>query len=207
MTARLLSAPPPGFTVGFATLIEGEAELARALGAAARGLEGPRASATARIFEHQVRQLDAVVALLMQRRAQFPLPQRFERDAAQHPRATQHHAGVGQTEAPTLAGFHRRHLAFATRLGELVASTASGANREELLREAKQFHEEMAWMLAALINEDLTAERRPRPFPPDSPFGRRPELERWETDGGGIAPPGLRSDYARQKQAGAPPIH
>lgn len=187
--------------MGFATLIEGETDLARALGTAADCLRGVRAVNTARIFRHQVRQIEAIISLLLERRSEFPIPHRFEIDAAQHPHTSR---ALAPKQPLTLDGIRSRHLAFATHLEELVASTASSSNREDLLREAKQRHEEMAWMLSALINEDLTAARPVLSVPRNSPAVGNFELERWENEGGGVIPGSTGSGAMRPAEAGGP---
>ncbi|MCR6655738.1 MAG: hypothetical protein NVV63_07960 [Opitutus sp.] len=123
------------------------------------GQAGGRHSADLdRILHHQHSRLGANIALLEQRYEALPKPERFVHwhDRARpptEPRRTQ----LLETELlPELVAQHTRLLA---DIDALIACAPDGQRGELILTEVSRSHEEMAWMLTALLKDDESTSR------------------------------------------------
>jgi hypothetical protein len=181
-------------TSGFAALVDREQNLRRLMQLCVDRAAGSQAENTVRILSRHRTQIDAIIALLIRRWAHFPQPARCGAAAAVDPRGTHHHPAAGWEGGSAIASLHARHLELLGNLGSWIKDMEPVAGREGLLREAWQRHEEMAWMLdALLIEEDHVARRHSFYLTiPMQLETRSPAMERWENEGGrtsGVSPP------------------
>lgn len=149
---------PRELTSGFGTIVAEERSLRTLVELCRERASGRHAENLVRILSHHLVQIDAVLALLVSRRALLPKPARFR--GTEEPNGTLYRHTAGLDGPAALPELRNRHLKLIARLEALIASMGIAPQREPLLREAHQRHEEMAWMLAALIAEDSS--RRPR---------------------------------------------
>lgn len=176
-------APPPSLTSGYGAVIEKEHDLQSATEGSFGHVTGEHASDIDRILRHQHVRLAANIALLEQRYEVLPKPERFVnwhdrgRPPAR-PRGTQRH----ETELlPDLIAQHGNLLA---DIETLIGLAPDGQHSEQILTEVSRNHEEMAWMLTALLKEDETAGRIEHDRKGDLATGTRRAQENWDNEGG-----------------------
>lgn len=146
------TAQPP-LTSGFGAVIEKEHKLQSATEDSFGQASGPHSADLDRILHHQHLRLGANIALLEQRYEALPIPERFvnwhdhARPPAQ-PRRTQ------QDEAELLPELLAQHTRLLADIEGLIGCAPDGQRGELILTEVSRSHEEMAWMLTALLKDD-----------------------------------------------------
>jgi hypothetical protein len=111
-----------------------------------------------RILRHQYSRLGANIALLEQRYEALPNPERFVNwhDRSRPPAKPRRIQG---NETELLSGLIARHTSLLTDIEALIGCAPDGQRGELILTEVSRNHEEMAWMLTALIKEDESVAR------------------------------------------------
>lgn len=171
-------------TSGFGAVLEKEHELQSATESSFASTTGQRSADLDRILHLQHSRLGANIALLEQRFAALPKPERF---ASWHERsrpASKPPAPGHETKRlPDLVGQHTRLLA---DLDALIGCAPGGQQGEHILAEVSRSHEEMAWMLTALLKEDESVRRMAN----ERHSERRGESvcaqENWDNEGGPV---------------------
>lgn len=173
----------PSLTSGFGAVLEKEQDLQSATEGSFGLLSGPHSTDLNRILHHQHVRLGANIALLEQRYEALPVPQRFVNwhDHARPPSHACHPLGHPAEPLPELVAQHTRLLA---DIDALIRCSPDGQRGELILREVSRSHEEMAWMLIALLKDDESLDRLAREQPGDR-FADSPRAqENWDNEGG-----------------------
>lgn len=142
--------PEDLFTNGFGTILAAEHDLLATVQDLAVTKETGPPSPVLRILRHHTKQLETIIDLLELREGLLPFPNRFMDGGATVPQTT--HVRPVATES-WMSDLVQRHQALRESLGRLIEVTAHEHDGESGLREAAQRHEEMEWMLMALLNE------------------------------------------------------
>lgn len=190
----------PSLTSGFGTVIERERDLQRATEATLGQTRGRRSAELDRILRHQHSRLGANIALLEQRYEALPIPARFVNwHDRGHPSPRTEHMGAEEAELlPRLVEQHTRLL---IDISALIDCAPDGQRGELILAEVSRSHEEMAWMLTALMKEDESTKRMADHRNADGSGGTGLAQENWDNEGGPI-----RSDLpAGQERFSQPP--
>lgn len=175
----------PSLTSGFGAVLEHEHELKASVAGYIGTDESVHADAIDRILQNQQDRLSANIALLQERYEMLPHPSRF--DALRAPLTPPSKARYTRTELrnadmlPTLVAQHRKMMG---DIATLIAQRADGQRGELILGEVARNHEEMAWMLMALLNEDAVRDRVTIPVV-GVPVTTVPEGN-WENEGGAL---------------------
>lgn len=181
------TAQPP-LTSGFGAVIEQERDLQSAIESSLGHLHGHRAGDIDRILRHQQSRLGANIALLEQRYEALPNPERFASWNERHHAADTALDAGDRDESQVLTDLIARHTGLQTALDSLIECAPDGQRGELILREVTRNHEEMAWMLTALLNEDATS----APIANDAghlrPRSTKQAEERWDNEGGLAGP-------------------
>jgi hypothetical protein len=145
---------------------------------------GAHAADLARIVTGQRTRVTETVLLLEARCRMFPQPTRFAGTPFDLPAGEDAHEPAPDGD-DALAQLVDRHTTLARELGALDELRSGWDPATPLLREAARNHEEMAWMLLALIHENATAGDWSGPTnPPDVPTRVTPPEADWENEGG-----------------------
>lgn len=146
----------PAVTSGFGTVIEKEQMLLRTTEGCFGQYAGEHAAGLNRILRNQHARLGANIALLEQRYEALPNPERFvnwhSRGSAAAPPRSQPQAQIERL--PELVTQHARLRA---DIEALILRSPDGQRGELILNEVSRSHEEMAWMLNALVMDDASA--------------------------------------------------
>lgn len=193
--AQNTTARPP-LTSGFGAVIEKEHDLQTAIEGSVGQVSGAHAVEIDRILRHHHAQLSANIALLAQRYEALPSPERFvswtsRRHSLEAPRPPGHY-----DEIELLPELISRHNSLLASIEALIGCGHDGQRGELILSEISRNHEEMAWMLTALLKEDATAMRTPGEGGESASPTLDPAESRWVTEGG--------ADH--QTQSGAPSV-
>ncbi len=181
------TAQPP-LTSGFGSVMEREQDI-RSSTTERLGVDnGPKSAAIDRILRHQQLQLGANIALLEQRYEMLPHPTRFATLPATHGRLSHARgAAVAPDAASLLPNLVAQHISLLRAIEALITQRPDGQRGELILTEIARNHEEMAWMLTALINEDDSV-RDLVPIPVTASLPAAPKAEAseadWENEGG-----------------------
>jgi hypothetical protein len=180
------SAPTPS---GFGQLIQQEYALQRALEHNRVATVGSRAADTVRILEYQQTRTSAGIALLDSECAKLPHAARFQPRAWRgSPPANSGGNSAVVSDETGLVALVTLHLELKDSIERLVAHPASsGVASRDLLHIVARDHEEMAWMLTALLNagQPPSDEAARRHAPAETVTNR---ADRWENEGGALAP-------------------
>jgi hypothetical protein len=149
------TAQPP-LTSGFGTVMEQERDIQAATGAQLGTDHSPQSAAIDRILRDQQAQLGANIALLEQRYETLPQPERFQALPPEEIRLSHspRPAGATMDRAVFLPNLIEQHLNLLRHIEALIARRPDGQRGEIILAEIARNHEDMAWMLTALIKED-----------------------------------------------------
>lgn len=172
---------PPPLTSGFGTVMEREYDLQALTRNYVGTASGPHAAAIDRILRVQQEKLGANIALLGERYETLPHPVRFD--------ALRRHPAIARTSAEAeplcaLPALVAQHLGMLGNINTLIAQREDGERGELILTEVARNHEEMAWMLTALLKEDESVrDRLPLPVTATAPAAGSSEAG-WENEGG-----------------------
>lgn len=173
----------PAITSGFGAVIEKEQRLLRATEDSLDQPAGQYSVGLDRILRHQLGRLWANIALIEQRYEALPSPDRFVNwHARSSPPAAER--SERQNQSRCLADLASQHTRLLTDIEALIIRSPDGQRGELILNEVSQNHEEMAWMLTALVKDDESAQRTEH----DRNGGRTEEAIRaqqnWDNEGG-----------------------
>lgn len=174
---------PPALTSGFGAVIEREEDLRTATEGSFGQASGHHSADLDRILHHQHSRLGANIAMLERRYEDLPKPERFVKwhDAGRPPAKPRHTA---RDESEVLPDLIARHTRLLRDIEALIGCRADGQRGERLLAEVSRNHEEMAWMLTALLNDDDSARRTSLDPSIESSDGSRRAQENWDNEGG-----------------------
>lgn len=132
------------------------------------------------ILENHVEQISAILGLLDARDRLLPVPERFSGRACDGAPLLD---PVPLTETrPTVRHLIDCHQALRRHIGVLIALSGNKDSEERNLREVAQRHEEMEWMLTAVLVEDAVADDLSVPEVDQQRLTMSQEL--WENEGG-----------------------
>jgi hypothetical protein len=182
-SANRIAQPP--LTSGFGAVIEKERELRTATEDPFGQVRGHHSAEIDRILHHQHSRLGANIALLEQRYEALPNPERFVNwnDRSRppgKPRRTQ------RDETKLLPDLIARHTNLLADIEALIGCAPDGQRRELILTEVSRNHEEMAWMLTALLKEDETVARFSANTGDQITDSTRQAQENWDNEGGPV---------------------
>lgn len=175
----------PSVTSGFGAIIEKELTLQSATENSFGQRMGADSANLDRILHHQHSRLGANIALLEQRYEALPKPERFINwQGRGHPLAPLRHMPPEEVEQlPQLIAQHTRLL---EDIDVLIGIAPDGQRGELILTEVSRSHEEMAWMLIALLKDDASTRNR-------APLQNGERLnestwakENWDNEGGPV---------------------
>jgi hypothetical protein len=148
----------PSVTSGFGAVIEKERDLQSATESSFGRAGGRHSVDLDRILHHQHSRLGANIALLEERYEALPKPERFVHwhDRARPPAEPRRKQPLETELLPELVAQHTRLLA---DIDALIACAPDGQCGELILTEVSRSHEEMAWMLTALLKDDESSAR------------------------------------------------
>jgi hypothetical protein len=179
--AQNTTAEPP-LRSGFGLLIDGEHRLRDSLAECSGRIEGNQAANVERILQHQQKQVDANIALLQQRYEGISTGQIGAE--SNQPRPTCMSDSTTLKTGDILRDLGRQLANLMTDIDGLVERAPDGQRGELILAEVRRHHEEMAWILKALLSEDETAARFEIPTAASDTAHR--EQENWDNEGGPI---------------------
>lgn len=148
----------PSLMSGFREVIAKERALQSATQESLGQTGGPHSADLDRILLHQCSRLGANIALLEQRYEALSRPEQFVPgpNPAQPP-------GDARRMEPNKPGFLPalvvQHVRLLAEIDGLIASAPDGQRGELILTEVSRSHEEMAWMLTALLKDDESSAR------------------------------------------------
>ena len=178
------TAQPP-LTSGFGAVIEKEHDLQAAMEGSFGQVAGEHSADINRILRHQHSCLAANIGLLEQRYEALPVPERFVnwhdrgRPSALPP-------GAQRDETELLANLVAQHTGLLADIDALIRCASDGQRGELILKEVSRSHEEMAWMLTALLKDDESATRMAGPRSRNAPGGTGVAQENWDNEGGPV---------------------
>lgn len=181
------TAQPP-LTSGFGAVMEQEVNIQSSTEKCLDARTGPHSAALGRILRHQGRRLGANIALLEQRYEMLPHPARFQTLHAPHGRLSLVHEAPVADAGDVLPSLIAQHLALLRKIETLISQRPDGQRGELILAEIARNHEEMAWMLTALLTEDTTAARRVADGGERAARGVKQAEEAWDNEGGSVSP-------------------
>lgn len=175
----------PSLTSGFGAVIEKERDLQSATEGSFGLVRGPHSADLDRILHHQHSRLGANIALLEERYEALPKPERFVNwhDRARPPAQPRRQQ---QDEAALLPELVAQHTRLLSDIEALINCAPDGQRGELILTEVSRSHEEMAWMLTALLKEDASM-RRIANDPGSERIGESiRSQENWDNEGGPV---------------------
>ena len=173
-------------TSGFGAVMEQERDLQASTLGCVGAETGPRSTDVDRILRHQETQLGANIALLGQRYEMLPSPGRFRALQGKARPPARRVAGAADDDDP-LRALIAQHVGLLGNIDVLIAQRPDGQRGELILNEVARNHEEMAWMLTALIKEDESVrDRLPSPVIAAAAPAPTPGTTEgnWENEGG-----------------------
>jgi hypothetical protein len=179
------TAAPP-LTSGFGAVIEKERVLLSATAGSLGHASGQHSAEIDRILRHQHSRLSANIALLEQRYEALPNPERFARwnDRRAPPLTPRRIAPRDEPEV--LPELIARHTGLLADIEALIDGGPDGQRGELILTEVSRNHQEMAWMLTALLKEDETVTRLPPEQGADASGATSGAQENWDNEGGPV---------------------
>ncbi len=177
------TAQPP-LTSGFGAVIEKERDLQAATRRAFGQVNRHHAHDVDRILRHQQSRLGANISLLEQRYEALPKPERFASwNERLHPTNTL--LGLEDREnSQVLPELVARHAGLQADIETLIELAPDGQRGELILGEVSRNHEEMAWMLTALLKEDATSAGVTDHDGDGTPNSLNQAEENWDNEGG-----------------------
>jgi hypothetical protein len=184
-------APPPSPTSGFGSVMGKEHNLQTSTEESLGTVEGPHSTSVDRILRNQQLRLDENVGLLEERYELLPHPARFRALQGKLPPLAK---SVPDSTAPETTGALSRlvaqHIEVRENIATLIAHSPHGQQGELNLNEMAHNHEEMEWMLNALLKEDEWArDMIPTPITAGVTTERKASEASWENEGGATSAP------------------
>lgn len=175
----------PSLTSGFGAVIEKEHDLQSATEESFGHVRGHRTTEIDRILHHQHSRVGANIALLEQRYEALPKPERFVNwcDRTRAPAKPRHTQRDKTTLLPDLIA---RHTSLLADIDALIGCAPDGQRGELILTEIGRNHEEMAWMLTALLKEDETLARFANDGVGQASRSTAQAQENWDNEGGPV---------------------
>lgn len=175
----------PSLTSGFGAVIEKEHDLQSATEESFGQLSGHHSANLDRILHHQHSRLGANIALLEQRYEALPKPERFVNwhDRGRPPVKPQR---MQSDEAQLLPELVAQHARLLTDIDALIGCAPDGQRGELILTEVSRNHEEMAWMLTALLKEDESVRRIASEQGSERTGESIRAQENWDNEGGPV---------------------
>lgn len=175
----------PALTSGFGAVIEKEHDLQSAIERSFGQTGGEHSADLDRILHHQHSRLGANIALLEQRYEALPKPERF---ANWHDRGWPPAKGRDASdEAALLPELVAQHTGLLSDIEALIGCAPDGQRGELILTEVGRSHEEMAWMLTALLHDDESAQRMADDRRSEGPGGTDLAQDNWDNEGGPVS--------------------
>ena len=153
-TASRDNTAQPALTSGFGAVLEQEEDIQSWTQKCLDTGHAPHSAAVDRILRHQDIRLGANIALLAQRYQMLPHPARFQTLQERHPRLSPSPEPTVADAGSVLPGLIAQHLDLLQKIEALIRQRPDGQRGELILAEIARNHEEMAWKLTALLNED-----------------------------------------------------
>lgn len=176
----------PALTSGFGAVIEKEHALQTATEGSLGHVNGQHATELNRILRHQHSRLGANIALLEQRYEALPNPDRFVNwNDRRHPPITARRKASGD-EIDLLPDLIARHAGLLADIEALISCAPDGQRGELILTEVSRNHDEMAWMLTALMKDDESVKRIAHDTGGDAACETRGAQENWDNEGGPV---------------------
>jgi hypothetical protein len=175
----------PSLTSGFGAVIEKEYDLLTATEGSFDHVTGGHAAEIDRILHHQQSRLGANIALLEQRYEALPNPERFK-SWGHRGRPTVAPRRTRYDETDLLPDLIALHTALLGDIEALIVRASDGQRGELILTEVSRNHEEMAWMLTALLKEDESGARLPDDAVGAAPNSTLQAQENWDNEGGPV---------------------
>ena len=173
----------PSLTSGFGAVIAKERELMAAttnhLGEANRN----RLIPIERMLRHHQSLLGANIALLEQRYEALPHPVRLQSLNPKYSPLAIAKRPEGKELIAALPDLIARHTSLVEDIGHLIARAPDGQRGELILTEVGRNHEDMAWMLTALVQEEETGARHEK-LPAATTGATWKAQEIWDNEGG-----------------------
>jgi hypothetical protein len=167
-------------TRGFGPLIEQEYALETSVRDNLLFVDGPRSAEIRLILERQQGRIAGGIMLIEQRVESLPYPGRFRALVQLRAHAFE---GMPVARETGLAHLAHQHLDLQDSLLALAEQQSATGRPERILRAVARNHEEMAWMLNALLSEDDTV--RDRELLPIVATASPDAVEQsWENEGG-----------------------
>lgn len=186
-TDRQNDTAQPPLTSGFGAVIEKEHDLKSATEGSLGHVNGEHATELDRILRHQHSRLGANIALLEQRYEALPSPERFVNwNERRHPPSAARRT-EDRDETELLPDLIARHTGLLADIEALIRCVPDGQRGELILTEVSRNHEEMAWMLMALLNEDATRASFVDEGGRRAAKSTRQAEENWDNEGGPVS--------------------
>ena len=181
-------AAEPPFISGFGSVMEQEREIRSSTEEYLEVAHGPKPEVLNRILRYHQSRIGANIALLEERYQSLPQPARFRSlQSRPLPIVDAHHAAQSHGPAflPSLVSLHVKVL---RSIDALTPQRPDGQCGELILAEIARNHEDMAWMLTALIREsESVRDLLPAPIVSTVPPSSAGEAS-WENEGGAPRP-------------------
>jgi hypothetical protein len=181
LAAHNTTAEPP-LASGLGDLIDKEHALRSSIADRYGLIGGKHAAELARILRRQESQLDANIALLEQRYEGISTGEAPTDADDGDPSAPSRPASYEAGEV--LRDLGVRHASLLADIDSLLERAPDGRRGELILTEVKRNHEEMAWVLNALLSEDVTAARAVEDQGGPAAGTMSREQENWDNEGG-----------------------
>jgi len=147
------------FNHGYGTMIEQEHMLQSSVSEIARASAMQYSANLKSILKSQLEQIGSAIFFLEQRCRSLPIPDRF-RVLMQEHFILAEQSGEPGSSADTVKDLIARHINLVCSLETLIARSAQHHTAELILSEVVRRHEEMAWTLAGLLQEESSREDR-----------------------------------------------
>ena len=190
-SAAAQEAPAPLLTSGFGSLIEEEHALETYLGECIHTIGGQHGDSVDRIFVNHLQQIREILALLYKRSEMLPNPARFRTLKLGARIFTRSPHQIIPPVQPVLHRLVSLHLHLQRGIEVLLKKDHDAKCDETMLSQVAQKHDEMGWMLTALLKED--GRGQDPEFSailgsnPPTLFEERAE-KKWENEGGPADP-------------------
>ena len=179
------TAQPP-LTSGFGAVMQQEEDIQSSTEGYLGADNGPNSAAIDRLLRQQGTRLGANLALLERRYGMLPHPARFRPLQAKHVRLSTARRAAAP-DSGVLPSLIAQHLELLRKIETLISQRPDGQRGELILAQIARNHEEMAWMLAALIKQDECV-RDLVPYPVTAAAPATSNLAsgeaNWENEGG-----------------------
>jgi hypothetical protein len=174
----------PALRSGFGAVIAKEHALQDATERSVGYIVGPHATRLDRMLRHHHSRLGANIALLEQRYEASPSPERFLSWGARRDPPASPRRGEGRNGIELIPDLIGRHAGLLADIRALMSSAPDGQRGELILTEVGHNHEQMAWMLMALLKDDDCVKHIAPDAAGDAAREARGAEDNWVSDGG-----------------------